>query len=174
MHQEVRKHALRLLARRPHFAAELRQKLQRRFPGQLVERVVEELRAQGWLDDRRTAQWALEEWLRKGKGALWIAQALRKRGAPREVREEVERAARAREAEALQASRPKWPEEREKLVRFLRSRGFTDRRIREALAQTGGGSDDAALDPVIAPPGGELDLVLDEGEEMENYPPEGA
>ena len=77
----VRQIALDLLGRREHSILELRHKLQRRgFAGDQVEVVLEELVAEGLLDEARYAEVYTHSRVDKGYGPLRIHRELRERG----------------------------------------------------------------------------------------------
>lgn len=71
-----------LLARRPHFVAELRKKLQTRgFPAEDVEASLGRLMELGYLDDLAHGRQLAREYLwRRGYGRLMIIQRLRRKG----------------------------------------------------------------------------------------------
>lgn len=76
-------HALRLLASREHSREELRRKLyQRGYAAAEVERLIEDLAAQGLVSDRRMAETYIAERVRKGFGPLRIRQELYHKGLP--------------------------------------------------------------------------------------------
>src|SRR5687767_2578448 len=79
-----RDRALRLLAGRAHFRAELSRKLSARgFPRADVEVALSELVTEGYLDDERTARQLVEERReRRGWGRSRLQAELQRRGAP--------------------------------------------------------------------------------------------
>jgi regulatory protein len=87
----IRTAALRLLSRREHTTAELRQKLlDREFSAEDVDATIEGLTADRLLDDRRTASAHLRTASKiKGRGRLRIQQELQARGVDRALVREV-------------------------------------------------------------------------------------
>jgi len=72
---------MRLLAHREHSRAELRRKLQARFPNSdAIEPVLEGLEERGYLNDERFVEEYLTSRRRKGYGPLRIKAELRERG----------------------------------------------------------------------------------------------
>ena len=80
----AREHALRLLAGRAHFRAELRRKLLARgYEPDEIDEALARCAEQGYLDDAATARtFAAERQERRGLGRGRIAAELRRRGAP--------------------------------------------------------------------------------------------
>ncbi len=128
--------ALRLLARREYCSAELRRKLrEREVPEDIVEQVLAELEAAGYLSETRFAESFLRSRMARGETPWLAARKARERG----VRE-AELATALAEAEAafdavnacreLVARRDpqglRHEDERawQKLARFLRNKGF--------------------------------------------------
>ena len=74
--------AVDLLARRAHFTAELRAKLQQRgFEADEVEETLERLRSYGYLNETETARlWVEQQLARKPQGARKLLAGLRSRG----------------------------------------------------------------------------------------------
>jgi regulatory protein len=82
----IRAKALELLARREHTRLELRQKLlQRGFPADRIEPVLEQLVEERLLDETRFAELYAGARADKGYGPLRVARELRERGVPEEV-----------------------------------------------------------------------------------------
>lgn len=79
--------ALDLLARRSHFRAELRHRLERRdFSAQAVETALLRVAEDGYLDDHATARAFIEERLRRGpEGRARLRSELQRRGAPEDA-----------------------------------------------------------------------------------------
>ena len=128
--------ALRLLARREYCSAELRRKLrEREVPEDIVEQVLAELEAAGYLSETRFAESFLRSRMARGETPWLAARKARERG----VREE-ELAAALAEAEAVfdavdacrelvarrdpQGLRHEDERAWQKLARFLRNKGF--------------------------------------------------
>lgn len=79
----IRTKALELLARREHSRLELRQKLiQRGYPSERIEPVLEQLAEERLLDENRYAELYACARADKGYGPLRIARELRERGVP--------------------------------------------------------------------------------------------
>jgi regulatory protein len=141
----ARDRALRLLAGRAHFRAELSRKLTTRgFPRAEVETALSELVAQGYVDDERTARQLVEERReRSGWGRARLQAELQRRGAPAAavtaalagigVEEDLElaRAAAARHARRGAADPAA-------LARHLARKGFSRRAILAVLDEVGG------------------------------------
>ncbi len=82
----IRAKALELLARREHSRLELRQKLlQRGYPPELVDPVLEQLIEERLLDEGRYAELYACARADKGYGPLRIARELRERGVPEDA-----------------------------------------------------------------------------------------
>lgn len=142
--------ALRILSHRDHSTVELAQKLMRRGHDEdVVRRVIIECRRLNYLDDRRALRQVLDGMKRKGFGIHRIRHELLKRGLAGDGSEcgsvdsiplEEERSVACRVAlkkwKSLQ--REQEPGRRRlRLVRFLRSRGFSDEVIYNVMATIG-------------------------------------
>jgi SOS response regulatory protein OraA/RecX len=77
---QVRTAALRYLARREYATLELRGKLVRRFPDDLVDSALEELKTDGLLSDRRYAEALVRNRMNRGYGPRYIASELAQKG----------------------------------------------------------------------------------------------
>ncbi|MEX2474422.1 regulatory protein RecX [Marinobacter sp.] len=78
---KARSVALRLLARREHSRVELGLKLrQRQIEGDIIEQVLDEYEAEGWLDDRRFADVYARQRMDLGYGPIRIDAELQQRG----------------------------------------------------------------------------------------------
>jgi len=130
--------ALKLLARRDHFRAELAEKLRRKsFEQDDIDRAVERLDTLGLLDDEALAGRFVEfRSVDRGWGPHRLMMELRRRGVDSNLAERVSRIAgelhdRALEAAVrkveVRAKRRWWrlPEGRARLVKSLIARGFT-------------------------------------------------
>lgn len=104
---EARKKALRFLQYRPRSGNEVRQKLRRQeFSPDTIERIINELSADGLLDDSVFARaWAEERLLSKRLGFRKIRQELAQKGIPGETADAVmaDLASRYNEIENAQA-----------------------------------------------------------------------
>jgi regulatory protein len=138
--------ALRLLGRRDHSVAELRQKLmQRDVAEDLIRTVLAECLRLNYLDDARTARALIERFKRKGCGVYRIRYELAQRGLSGETfqdllenslapSEERELARRTLQKKMKTLSRELEPRKRMlRLQRFLRGRGFSDAVIAEVF-----------------------------------------
>jgi len=142
--------ALDLLSRRPHFRRQLADKLTRRgFDDAVVEAVLDRLQSHRYLDDRQTAHDFVEAKLARGPlGRRRLAADLAKRGAPREIADEVladllpddDRAA-AREAAEAWLARRRAPKP-QALAGHLERRGFSPAAIWSALEAADLGRDE--------------------------------
>ncbi len=82
----ARNAALRLLALRPRTAAEMRERLRRRFSDTAAEQTVSKLQAEGLLNDKDFArQWRESRERRKPRSPGMIAQELKQRGVAAEI-----------------------------------------------------------------------------------------
>jgi regulatory protein len=143
--------ALRLLGRRDHSVAELRQKLIRRDVAEdVIQAVLAECLRLSYLDDARTARVLIERFKRKGCGLYRIRHELAQRGlsgerfrhllenslAPSEERELAQQA-----LQKKLKTLGREPEQRKRMLRlqrFLRGRGFSDAVIMDVLGDLGG------------------------------------
>ncbi len=141
--EAARERALRLLARREHTRRELTGKLgQRGFDGEVIRHTLDDLEAEGLLDERRFAEGFVRSRLDRGQGPLRIRRELSHRGVDGAVAEEVlgeagvDWRARAREARARRFGSAVAADRREvaRQARFLEQRGFTPDQIRAALS----------------------------------------
>jgi regulatory protein len=126
----------RYLALRDHSRAELRQKLSRRFDGELVERLLTEAEDNGWLGDEQViAERAAEAFQRRHKSRRYVEGQLRKRQLPLPPRDDemelnsVRALVKKKFGEGAELSY----EDKAKAFRFLKYRGFDDRLIRQVL-----------------------------------------
>jgi regulatory protein len=138
--------AVRYLAPRPRSVGEIRRQLRaKRFDDEAIDRAIDQLRAQGHIDDEAFARYWLEQRARfrpKGERAL-VAELLQK-GVSRETIDVVlgERAPEVDAGQALAALRSvvgRWGElseveRRRKAQAYLLRRGFSYDAIEEALA----------------------------------------
>lgn len=131
--------ALRLLARREHSRYELRQKLlQRKFPLELIENLINNLEERGWQSNDRFAQSYLSSQISRGYGPLKIQDNFRKRGLDKDFIAQVaaldpqiwqDSLARLWQRKYQAALEQGKPIPREQQQRFLQSRGFTYEQI---------------------------------------------
>lgn len=138
----ARSAALRLLARREHSRLELSLKLrQRKIPNEVIEPVLDDYEAEGWLDDDRFADIYARQRMDLGYGPLRILAELQQRGVhhtPACVndlndKDWSERAIRLRLKRFGGIDiREDW-EEKARQARFLTRRGFASAHVEAAL-----------------------------------------
>ena len=134
--------ALRLLARREHSRMELGLKLrQRRLEASVIERVLDEYEAEGWLDDNRFADVYARQRVDLGYGPLRVTAELQQRGVHTtpECLDEMSDDDWAEQAIRLRCKRfgghdirNDW-DEKARQARFLTRRGFTAAHVERAL-----------------------------------------
>jgi len=143
--------AAELLARRPHFRAQLEAKLAGRgYPDDEVTATLDRLERRGWLDDRRTAAEFVERRLARGPlGRRRLAAELVRRGAPSEAVSAALDRVPADDRAAARAAAARWRGRGgpAALARHLDRLGFGGAAIRAALEDCGAGAD-----PEIPPP----------------------
>ena len=135
--------ALRLLTRRDHSKYELAQKLkQRDFEDNVIKKVFLECERLGYLNEERTAQVFIGQLLRKGYGAKRIRHELNMKGLtdkaiPAAMLSEADERVNAERVlikNIKRFSREDDPQKkRDKIYRFLYSRGFSDQVILELI-----------------------------------------
>ncbi|WP_456342565.1 regulatory protein RecX [Thermovibrio sp.] len=139
--REVFSYALSLLLRRDYSEKALTEKLRKKFPEVCREellRVVEELSAQGFLDEYRAVWSYFELKVKKGWGRRKIAFSLRQKGFKPEVIKEVELSFPFDYSYAVREVLKKYPHDRLKAKRFLLQRGFTFCEVDRILREAGG------------------------------------
>src|SRR6185436_1500892 len=128
-------HAVRLLAPRPHFRAELEAKLaQRGYPAEEIAAALDRLATEGYLDDVRTARDFVAHRLeRQAEGRLRLEAELVRRGAPREAIASALAQVPEDDLEAAREAAEKWGRGRKPdpaaLARHLARKGFSRRAI---------------------------------------------
>jgi regulatory protein len=144
--QKAKNTALSLLARRRHSREELRRKLvSRGFEHGVVEEVLSECERYQYIDDEAAADFFAAELVRKRFGPMRILDAMKSRGFDRglidrtidahqiaEREAELAAAAAAKKRSAFHREKDD-RKRREKVVRFLRSRGFRQSAISAVL-----------------------------------------
>jgi regulatory protein len=146
--QKAQHTALSLLARRRHSREEVRRKLVARgFEPSIVEKVLSECERLHYIDDETAADFYAAELVRKHFGLLRIRDAMRARGFDQDLINRTIDAHELLEREpklAAAAVEKKWSalhreadgrKRREKIVLFLRSRGFRQPAISAVLDQ---------------------------------------
>ncbi|HVT57640.1 MAG TPA: regulatory protein RecX [Thermoanaerobaculia bacterium] len=158
--------AVELLARRPHFRAQLAAKLERRgYSAEEIAETLARLAGQGYLDDAATAAGVVAA-RRGGEGRSRLRFELERRGAPKEAVEEALGALSEDDLEQTRAAARSWLSRRPArrppalrtatdavrrelaaLARHLARKGFSQRAIFAVLKQRPADSDDAADPP---------------------------
>ncbi len=141
----------RLLSRRPHTVHELSAKLrQRGFAREIITETLSKLLSCGFLDDAKFAAAYFDELKAKGFGAIRIRMAMRKRGVADDIvsglisenvtpEDEVEGAVALLVRRKLHFAREAEPMKRkQKMFRFLASRGFQSSVICRAVEKYNG------------------------------------
>ncbi|WP_300498513.1 regulatory protein RecX [Marinobacter sp.] len=141
---KARSAVLRLLARREHSRLELALKLkQRKIESDVIEQVLDDYEAEGWLCDERFAEVYARQRMDLGYGPLRIQAELQQRGiqeTPLCVRamndtDWSDRATSLREKRfGLCDIRDDW-DEKARQARFLARRGFSSEHVENALDQ---------------------------------------
>lgn len=127
--------AVRLLAARPHFRAELEAKLaQRRYPEEEIAAALDRLAAEGYLDDLRTAcDFVAHRLEQKMEGRLRLKAELVRRGAPEEAVAAALAEVPEDDLEAAREAAEKWARghrpDPAALARHLARKGFSRRAI---------------------------------------------
>lgn len=140
LHRRALNKTADILARRDHSEKELREKLSRFFPPDLIETVVSEARERRWLaPPEELARSAARSWGRTQKSAQYIREQLKKRGLPEvafdaedelaKMKTLLRRKFRFTDPETMNLN----DEDRLKARRLLKSRGFTDDLIRKVI-----------------------------------------
>jgi len=145
-YQKAMNSALRILTRRDHTVFELLQKLKlRNFSEETIQNVLSECTRLNYLDDGRTAQIFLKLLKRKGFGSLRIRHEFRKKGLRGEGYAKIIRDGCSDDDDRVNANRvllkkmisfdrePDGRKRKEKMYRFLNSRGFPDAIISELI-----------------------------------------
>ena len=146
-YQKALKTALRILTRRDHATAELSGKLrQRGIENDVIEEVLSECRRLNYLDDDRFAAGLIRHYKRKGCGPLRLRKEFHRRGLKGAKSqqllgnafgggEELKIACEVAEKKLKSIENPEPHKVREKIYRFLSSRGFSGAVISQTLKQ---------------------------------------
>lgn len=120
---------------RDHSLHELKTKLKRRFDESLVDAVVAEAEARGWLSsEEHIAENLVAALERRGKSFAYIQLQLRKRRLPIPAMDSEKEIEKARQLLSKKFGDEKLNfDEKAKAFRFLKYRGFPDSAIRKAL-----------------------------------------
>lgn len=142
---EVKRSALRFLSIRNHSTQELSRKLLRKkFSGEIIEKVLNDLFNLGYLNDKKFAEQYFNELVGKFFGPLKIKNELIKRGIDREVVDEVlndyfTNDEMQREVIQKLLSKSKFPKkissrnELQRIYNYLISRGFSSEVVMDCL-----------------------------------------
>jgi regulatory protein len=130
--------ALDLLARRDHSAYELRVKLQKRgFPGEIIEKVLQQLRRLNYVNDGRFAEaWIRTRLLRRAEGPVKLKSALLQKGVAASEADRVisrflsEDLEKINFEKALEKALVRCGGDEKKFARFLKNRGFSWKEIK--------------------------------------------
>ncbi len=148
IYQQAMNVAVRLLSRRNHTGYEIEHKLKDRgFEADLTEKVIAECERLNYINDKETARLYIQELKRKGYGTHRISISMKKKGLSEELTEdmleqfnsesdELENARRVLENKLKSFEREKdIRKKKEKIYRFLYSRGFSKSVISEIMSQ---------------------------------------
>ena len=141
--QQAQDAALRFLSYRPRSEAEVRRRLSRHYPPELIERVIAALREQRYLDDVTFARyWRDNREQHRPKGQVALRQELYRLGVPRETVEEAlegfdaeANAYRAGSKLARRLAGIDYPTFRQRVSGYLQRRGFGSAVVRETVAR---------------------------------------
>jgi regulatory protein len=142
---EIRTRALGLLARREHSALELKRKLlQRGYPPDLIQPVLQDLSSEGLLSEIRFAEAWVSSCIARGQGPVKLRAKLRQQGltdlqiqqALATVDTDWGRLASDVRCKRFGNVLPRSVAERARQTRFLESRGFATDHIRKALGDS--------------------------------------
>lgn len=135
--------ALELLARRPHFRAELGHKLERReYSREVIDATLHRVAADGYLDDHATARAFIEERQRRGpEGRPRLRAELQRRGATEDAIEAaLAETTPEDDFELARAAAARWRRSHrdspEALARHLDRKGFSPRAIVSILKES--------------------------------------
>lgn len=143
--RRARERLLYSLDRRPHSTWELRQKLRRDYPPQVIDSALEQLTQLGLLDDLKFAWTYAEQQLRlHRRGPYAIRQLLYQKGVEREIVDQVLEELFSDEDSELSAAKQAAEkyrgdldtrQGRQRAYAYLARRGFGSRTIREVLRE---------------------------------------
>lgn len=127
---------VRMLARRDHSELEIKQKLNLRFDGNVIDKAIDIARRNRWIGcEKELAERVAKDLSRKKKGQYYIEKALRRKGLPLvewNEQEEVEKAQqlvcrRFADLDKLDL------ETKQRVYRFLANRGFKESIIKKVI-----------------------------------------
>lgn len=145
-YDQIWESALKKLETRAHSKAELISKLTQKHPGErgLILKVIEEMERVQLLNDRRFTEEYVHHLIQKPIGRFKVMMETRKRGLNDDVVEQAlldagwnedEAARQAIEAKSRLLSQTDERKNRQKIVNFLKNRGFRDSTIYKVLKQ---------------------------------------
>lgn len=137
IHDQIWETALRRIEIRPHSTAEMRQKLSAKFPDDegMILKVIEEMENVQLLNDRRFTEQFVHHLIQKPIGRIKIMVETRRRGLDKELVDQMlenedwseeESAKKALEEKERTLSESDIRRRKQKLMNFLRNRGFRD------------------------------------------------
>jgi regulatory protein len=122
------------LARRDHSELELKRKLKKNYEPQEIEEALEWARQNKWLPEPENISVKVADTLhRKYKGIHYINQYLREKGLPTVGRNDEVELEKARHLIKNKASSVRRRADKQKMIRFLVSRGFDSEIIRKVI-----------------------------------------
>ena len=143
--------AIRHLSRRPRSEAEVRARLRREYPAEIVDKVIQDLREQALIDDRAFARlWADGRLRNKPRSAWLVKRELLGKGVPAEIAadavsefDDADSAHRAAAAYARRLANADYRTFHRRLGGYLARRGFSESTARRTAAQLWQARDDA-------------------------------
>ena len=140
--KDIELQALKILKIRENSFLEIKNKLIKKFPDDkdLIQEVLTDFKNKNYLSDQRFAEMYLRA--KRGKGKYYIKRELLRKGVSEEVisetfkgsdYDELESASKAAEKKISSISKLPELKQKEKLMRFLHSRGFSKTVIYEIL-----------------------------------------
>ena len=135
--------AIRHLSRRPRSEAEVRARLRREYPAEIVDKVIQDLREQALIDDRAFARlWADGRLRNKPRSAWLVKRELLGKGVPAEIAadavsdfDDADSAHRAAAAYARRLANADYHAFHRRLGGYLARRGFSESTARRTAAQ---------------------------------------
>ena len=135
--------AIRHLSRRPRSEAEVRARLRREYPAEIVDKVIQDLREQALIDDRAFARlWADGRLRNKPRSAWLVKRELLGKGVPAEIAadavsefDDADSAYRAAAAYARRLANADYQAFHRRLGGYLARRGFSESTARRTAAQ---------------------------------------
>ncbi len=131
METKIKAYAFKLLSKRDYFSEEMRKALLKKgFSEDKVDRVVNYLIKEGYINDSKLIERIKEKALEKGKSPLYLKKKLYEKGVKADVNFSFEEELKS----ALNLLRNKYKKEKSypEIVKFLKYRGFSYSVIQEA------------------------------------------